>query len=174
MKGKPRIRKYLKILQALRTAEAFKSEEIRQARDLAVGLADGEKIDGLLSHINSEKKNFRVKQEEKLKISGREKGSSQDISFEMYQQGKSIPEIAQERMLTKGTVESHLLPFIRKGELDVSALISEEKYQKLVSRLRDRSFGSLSEIKYEMGDAYSYAEIKATLNHLEYEKSKSV
>jgi hypothetical protein len=173
MKGKPRIRKYLVILQTLLRAEALRLYEIRQARDLSAGLARGEQIGGLLGRANRESKKFESESEKMQKIPRSEKGDSQKLSYEMYRQGKSIEEIARERMLQKATIESHLLRYIRKGDLEVYALISEEKYDQLVSKLEKKSFNSLSEIKYTMGDQFSYNEIKAALNFLEFKKNNS-
>ena len=170
MKSKPRIRKYLAVLQGLRQAEIRRMQEIRQARDLAAGLAKGKKIESLLDLFNSQRKQFMPEPEEIVQVPKSRKGDSQNLSFELYRQGKTVNEIARERMLQPGTIESHLLQFIRKGELEVYALITEEKYGKLVSKINSKTFGSVSEIKYEMGDQYSFNEIRAVLGHLDYIK----
>jgi hypothetical protein len=175
MQKRSRMRKYINELGILQQVINDKIHEIKQASDLAKGLAEKEDISLLISARDNEKKKLM----KDSKIAGKsktkpEKGDSREISHRMYLEGKTVEEIASERMLQPGTIESHLLPFIRKGELEVYALISKEKYEKLISMLRKRSFASLSEIKYELGDLYSYNEIKATLNHLEYIKSNSV
>ena len=170
MQKKSRMGKYLKVIQGLKHAVVIRIQEIKQASDLADGLAKGEKITGLLTLMNRERKIFMSEPEQKDQIPQTTKGNTKKISFEMYRQGKSVHEIAQERLLQPGTIESHLLHFIREGELEVNALISEEKYRKLQSMLKQKTYQSLSGIKYELGDEYSYSEIRAVLNYLEFLK----
>jgi uncharacterized protein YpbB len=170
MQKKARMGKYLKTIQGLKHAVVIRIQEIKQARDLAEGLAKGEKITGLLTLMNRERKIFMSVPEQKDQIPKPTKGDTKKISFEMYRQGKSVHEIARERMLQPGTIESHLLHFIREGELEVYALISEEKYRKLQTMLKQKTYQSLSGIKYELGDEYSYSEIRAVLNYLEFLK----
>ncbi len=47
-------------------------------------------------------------------------------SFELFQSGKSVDEIAAERQLAPGTIEGHLAHFVRLGELDVDAVLDPE------------------------------------------------
>lgn len=168
MQKKSRMGRYRIAIQGLKQAVVIRIQEIKQARDLAKGLAKGEKIGGLLSLVNNERKKFISEQEKKDKIPKTTKGDTKKISLEMYRQGKSVNEIAQERMLQPGTIETHLLHFIREGDLEVDALISDEKYGKLQTKLKQKTYRSVSEIKYVLGDQFSYTEIRAVLNHMEF------
>ncbi|MBS0001003.1 MAG: helix-turn-helix domain-containing protein [Cyclobacteriaceae bacterium] len=168
MEKKIRMRKYLKHLQVLKQAVATRTMQIRQARDLTAGLAKGEKISGLLGALNETSKKFSHESEKSTKLTKQKKGDSQRMSFQMYRQGKSVEEIARERSLNQGTIESHLLEFIREGELEVFSLVSEEKYGKLLPRIKQNPGRSVSAIKYEFGEQFTYTEIRAVMNYITY------
>ena len=95
-----------------------------------------------------------------------EKGSSQRLSLEMFNEGKAIEDIAIERNLAVSTIESHLASFVRTGDLSIGRLVSEEKLKILlpfVENLEEKS--SLSEIKQQLSDDFSYGDIRAVLSH---------
>jgi hypothetical protein len=100
-----------------------------------------------------------------------EKGSSQRVSLEMLRSGKSIAEIAEERALTRGTIEGHLNVFVLDGEVAIEEIVSDEKI-KVILPLVDGmdELSTLSEIKQALGDSFSYGEIRAVLNHSIYTK----
>lgn len=60
------------------------------------------------------------------------KEDSQQITFNLFQQGYSIEQIAERRGLVSGTVGSHLTRFIESGELDIRRLVSDEKIRRVV------------------------------------------
>ncbi len=57
-------------------------------------------------------------------------GSTQLISFDLYQRGISIEDIAKERGLTKSTIINHLVHLFEAGEnIDISQFLSEKEYK---------------------------------------------
>ncbi len=79
----------------------------------------------------------------------------------LYQEGRSIEEIATERNLTQGTVISHLAELIEMGEsIDVAPLIPEGHYQNVVDAIEQIGDGVLRPIKDFLGDEYSFDEIR--------------
>lgn len=102
-----------------------------------------------------------------------QKGDSQRITLAMFNEGKSVKEIVTERNLSTTTVEGHLSGFILTGKLSVDKLISEEKQNYLIPRLKDIPFNTpLSSIKEDLPKEYSYLDIKTILNHLRWLNSK--
>ena len=85
---------------------------------------------------------------------------TRDISFEMFCNGLTVAEIAQERGLVQSTIEGHLCFFVENGTLDINKLIPSEKQQVIGKTLATAQDKSLSEVKHELGDDYSYGEIK--------------
>ena len=65
-----------------------------------------------------------------------DKKPTKQISFELFKSGLSIKEIAKERGLTSGTIESHLASYIPSGDVDILELIEIKKYKKLIKANR--------------------------------------
>ena len=79
----------------------------------------------------------------------------------LYEQGRSIEEIAEERGLTQSTVINHLSELIEMGEsIDVAPLIPEGHYQNIVDAIDQIGGTALKPIKEFLGDEYSYDEIR--------------
>ena len=94
----------------------------------------------------------------------RQKGDSQRTSFQMFNEGKTIKEIAAERKISPSTVESHIAHFVATGQLDVSRIVSSQhqKFIRGIIRSFDRSY-TLSDIKGLLPSDYTYLEIKAVI-----------
>jgi DNA-binding NarL/FixJ family response regulator len=92
----------------------------------------------------------------------KEKTPTHEISFGLYQKGKSIEEIAQERGLVTSTIEGHLCKYIITGEIEAKALMEEEKLKNILSLITQETNGT-GEIKAQLGDEYSYGEIKIAM-----------
>lgn len=91
-------------------------------------------------------------------------------SFELYLQGKTIKEIAAERGFAMSTIEGHLAHFIRTGEVDVYRIVAKEKVERVKQHLGDKAQEPilLGDLKTAMGDDFSYSELRAIVNHLEF------
>lgn len=108
---------------------------------------------------------------ESEKKSKPQKGDSQRITLSLFNEGKTLKEIAVERNLSTTTIESHLSGFILTGELSIDRLISEEKQNYLLPRLKDMQPNTpLSTIKEELPKEYTYLDIKAMMNHIRWSK----
>ncbi len=95
------------------------------------------------------------------------KSNTKAMSFELFQSGKSIEEIAVERELKPSTIETHIAHFIALGKLNVFELVSAEKVEQLASFMAEHPAASLSEIKAHFGDACSYGDLKLVRAHLQ-------
>ena len=96
-----------------------------------------------------------------------DKKSTKQISFELFKKGLAIKEIAIERSLTSGTVESHLASYIPSGEIDVLELIPIKKYQKMVKAIEAIEFKNLTHLKENMDKSYTFMELRMVLLSLE-------
>jgi hypothetical protein len=94
------------------------------------------------------------------------KGQTQRLSFDMFKEGKTIEEIANERSFTISTIESHLARFVASGELDILKLIPLEKLEMIKSHFVESGNSSITEAKAVLGDAVSYGELRMVMNYL--------
>ncbi len=89
------------------------------------------------------------------------------ISLRLFRDGRSIPEIAKERGLKTGTIESHLTSFIPSGEVLVSDLVNPEKLEKIRNAILEMNpENGLAPIKEHLGEDFSYGEIRAVVAEL--------
>jgi hypothetical protein len=98
--------------------------------------------------------------------------NTKQISLTMFNEGKTIVEIARERSLVPSTIEGHLSFFVAKGELDIDQLLSAEKQKIIAGKLATDHSGGLSEIKKELGDDYSYGELRMMAAHQKWKSSQ--
>ncbi|MEP3836113.1 MAG: helix-turn-helix domain-containing protein [Algibacter sp.] len=91
---------------------------------------------------------------------------SKKISLELFQAGKSIFEIAKERDFVPTTIIGHLASFIPTGEVKVNDLMPVDHYEELKELIPTKTFESLSDLKHELDDKYSYGEIRLVLGEL--------
>jgi len=96
-----------------------------------------------------------------------DKKPSKQISLELFKSGLSIKEIAKERSLVVGTIESHLASFIPLGEIDILELIDLERYKKLVAAIENTAFESLTELKEKVDESFTYSELRMVLKSME-------
>jgi ATP-dependent DNA helicase RecQ len=87
-------------------------------------------------------------------------------SLDMFQQGKSIQDIADERGLSPNTIEGHLAYYVKEGKLAIEQLMKKEKIPAIVQAIEKVGPGKLTPIKEVLGDAYSYGEIKYVIAHM--------
>lgn len=88
------------------------------------------------------------------------------LSFELFQSGKSIAEIAEERSLAASTIEGHLGYYIELGQLDIFDVMDREKVNKIEQFIKENPTETLSGIKSHFGEDFSYGEIRMVLHHL--------
>lgn len=102
----------------------------------------------------------KSKKEEKAK-SKPPKVDTKEQTFQLYKQGKSIDEIAEERGFVRSTIESHLAHYIAQGKLSVEEFVSESKIRRIRRVLKRTT--ELSAAKLELGEDISYGEIRMVM-----------
>ncbi len=83
------------------------------------------------------------------------------VSYHLYQSGKSIDEIAQERNLTRTTIENHLISCLDSGmEIDMEKDIHTEFENEIVSAIKEIGIEKLKPLKEALGNKVSYLDIR--------------
>ena len=122
----------------------------------------GEEILDLITHYCKENSINHLNQQKK-----EDKKPTKQISFELFKSGLSVKEIARERSLTPGTVESHLASYIPSGEIDVLELIDLKRYKKIVTAIEKTEFKNLTELKEKVDKSFTYMELRMVLLTIE-------
>jgi hypothetical protein len=96
----------------------------------------------------------------------RQRGDSQKESLKLFKEGKTIEEIANHRGLNENTIFGHLAGFIPSGKIKLTDLMTEDYYLELKTEIPKKTFENLSDLKHQLDDKFSYAEIRLVLNEL--------
>ncbi len=85
-------------------------------------------------------------------------------TFELYNRGMSIDEMAQIRNLKPGTVVEHLCWLIEKGmAVDVNKFVDSKKEKAIRGAIKQIGIGRLAPVKKELGDNYGWDEIRLVM-----------
>jgi ATP-dependent DNA helicase RecQ len=106
------------------------------------------------------KASSRARKRRTRKADGR---STFERSLDLFRQGKSIEEIARVRDLTRNTVEGHLALFIPTGKVRLDELCHKDKVQPIREAVHKHGTAALGPIKTELGDEFTYGEIRAVI-----------
>lgn len=159
---KKKTKKYIKDVQFILQAIKRKKGSVEQAKHYAEGLLAGTDVKELL------KKTKPIIIEEAEAETSKEKpkkGESHRISLELFQSGKTIPEIAEERKYAITTIEGHLCSFLKTGEVLINQLVDTETHKKITAVIDEIGPLSSKTIKERLEETVTYGQIKAVLEH---------
>ncbi|WP_067146128.1 helix-turn-helix domain-containing protein [Pseudotamlana agarivorans] len=100
----------------------------------------------------------------------RKVGETKLESLELFKKGKTIKEISDMRELNENTIFGHLASFIPSGEVEVLDLMSVAHYNDLKTLIPQKTYETISDLKHQLDDKYTYGEIRLVLNELEQAK----
>ncbi|WP_317126390.1 helix-turn-helix domain-containing protein [Pedobacter changchengzhani] len=154
-----KIHKSKALLQAIIDGKEFSRADTEALLNSAERMAQLQKaiqLKGVALKVKSatEKKKKEPKTDTKL------------ISFELYQQGKTLEEIAKERNFSVGTIEGHLAYYVATQQLDVTKLVKANKIKNIANAVESQKSKSMGVIRDFLGKDYSFGEIKMVLASL--------
>lgn len=94
----------------------------------------------------------------------REKGESQMITLEMWQEGKTVEEICKLRSLKLGTIQTHMSMWIKLGKVDISSFMNMEKVEAVWKTIQDNPDKSSAEIREIYPAQLEYSELTMVRN----------
>ena len=97
---------------------------------------------------------------------------SKRISFELFENGKSVEEIARERSMAVSTIEGHLAWYVGNGELVIDRLLPREKVEIISEYLHKNPSYSLGQARQTLGNDITFGDLRFVMNHLK-QKEKS-
>jgi ribosomal protein L21E len=74
------------------------------------------------------------------------KGDTFAQTLELFRSGKTIAQIAEIRMFSKGTIETHMLKHVKNKEVAVKELMKKQRYEKVLRYILNNEDKSLSEL----------------------------
>lgn len=94
--------------------------------------------------------------------------STYQKTYELFQQGCSIAEIAAARKMTEGTIEGHLGRFVTEGMLPVEALVVPEVIAELLPFIAENPEAPAGFVHYSFDQRFSYGQIRAVMGHRQW------
>jgi ATP-dependent DNA helicase RecQ len=91
-------------------------------------------------------------------------------SLTLFQQGKSVEQIAEIRKLSPGTVEGHLAFYVGQGKLPVDELVESARIEMIRHAIEQVGGQALTPIRNFLGDEFGYGEIRYVMADLESSK----
>lgn len=93
------------------------------------------------------------------------------LSFQLFEEGKSIPEIARERGLVPETIYGHLAKFAERGILDLTRIFDKDKIKTFEKEFKkDDTHETLTAWKQVLPKDFEFNEIRVLLNHYSFVK----
>lgn len=174
-KQQTRVKKYLKELNVLMQVFERKKYELQNALQVSAALIQSEKGSNVLQAVEALHQPIVVPVQEAKEVPVRKKakGESHRMSLQMFKEGKSIEDIAQERNLAYTTIEGHLISFIPAGEIDVLDLMNAEKLEIILTLLEKNPEVPSTELKQQLPDDYSFGDIRAAQKFREKQNESS-
>lgn len=109
----------------------------------------------------------------KSSVESSPKVNTAEISYNLFKQGKSIKEIAEERGFVTTTIETHLLKYFENGEnIDLSKYIHSNYEQDIYNAIDTYGAEKLRVLKDALPEGVSYFDIKYFL--IKYKQKNAV
>jgi len=95
------------------------------------------------------------------------KPDTKSVSYELFKAGKTITEIAAERRLTYGTIETHLAHFVLHGDIKIEEILMPLKIEVITKVYKEIGGTSTVPIKQVLGDDVSFSEVRLVMDWLQ-------
>jgi len=99
------------------------------------------------------------------KIPKKIKEETKKISYDLFKEGKTISQIAEERKLSISTIEGHLAYYVGTGEIPLDKFVSQEITDLIVSHFEGKDDLKIGPVKEALGEKVSWSDIKFVINH---------
>lgn len=158
---KKRTKKYVSELKGLLIDFKRKREQLRQCIVITDALAKGDALQDIMDKSVALTTVAAVPEESPdiPATTKTIKGATKRISFDLFQSGKTIAEIAKERGLTEGTIIRHLTDFVGRG-VEASQLMDATKLAAIQCVLQENPGRSSAAIRAILGNSVEYHEIR--------------
>lgn len=152
-------RKLTQALRQLLTLFEQKKKDMALAQRLADTLSTNQEIQELLF---PERKRYRegIAREAKKNMSASNAPIDYSISLQMFQEGKTVAQIAEIRKLNANTIEYQLATFLPSGEVKVEQLLDRPLLERVVTVLDTEQDIPLSLLKIKVANC-SYGQLYA-------------
>jgi len=101
------------------------------------------------------------------------KEETKKISYDLFREGKSISQIAEERNLSITTIEGHLSYYVGTGEIPVNKFVSKDITDLILSHFEGKEDLKAGPVKAALGEKVSWSDIKFVINHIKFHRESN-
>lgn len=127
--------------------------KINQAGIYAKGLLYGKDTLQLIDKVRKSESTFTYSQKREKRERRPPKGKTRFISLKMYEEGKSIEEIATERGLVAGTIAGHLATFLESGKINIYDFVTDEEIKVIENAFEEKKLDPEKKLSDILNDA---------------------
>ena len=150
-------------LTELRAISGFGDVKIdKYGKKFLEPIADYCGVNNLGSRMHLKNPKRERKAEKKISEAPKSKsvGTTHHLSFRLFQEGKTVGQIALERKLNESTILSHLEIYVANGSLSLSKFVSSKKKAQIEEAIAIHGTASLKLLKQNLDEAISYNDIQ--------------
>lgn len=103
------------------------------------------------------------KRERRTTASRERETDTKKITLDLFKSGMSVEAIAEQRVLSPNTIESHLSYYVSKSQLDVHDLVPADKIELIQAAIQRLGKNGLKQLKESLPEEISYGEIKLVI-----------
>jgi len=154
-----KISKATALLRAIINGEEFTKKDVSGLLNQAQRAAQMEQVyamSGKLDFTDKKGKGSKAKAPKDKDA----KPDTKELSLELFQDGKSISEIAAERKMAVGTIEGHLAHYVALQEIDAVDILGAKKLEKILQAIKVLQPMNMTPIRSHLGNKFSFGEIK--------------
>ncbi|WP_268033742.1 helix-turn-helix domain-containing protein [Algoriphagus sp. PAP.12] len=158
------LRKYLDISKIRNIVNAVSNGEVPgKMQNVEQAIQDLRKQFFLRAKEISEEKLKAIKSKTGKRKKGaaspkRQKGDSQEVTFQLFESGKNIEAIAMERGLAPSTIKSHMAEAIAAGRFELEDCLPQEVIIEIMASLE--KFKTIKELREHFQNKYDYGTLK--------------
>lgn len=120
--------------------------------------------------LSSRISNKIPKRERRTKAEREVETDTKVTSYNLFKNGRTIPEISKLRGLSTATIEGHLAFYVQNDKLKITDLITEEKISRIVTAIKKHGAYPLASLKEKLGEDISYGEIRVMIGYLKRDR----
>lgn len=100
----------------------------------------------------------------------KKKPDTKKVTLDLFKQGKSPAQIAEERELSLSTIEGHLAHFVGTGEIPVNELIPQETVDLISSQFAGKEDFRMGPVKEALGEKVTWSDIRFVVSYLMFSR----
>lgn len=169
LKGTKGVKQYISELQSVELFFYGQLQKIYKAEALLNAIIENSELTREKLKAPEHEENIKI--ERKAKKKKAPQVNTREVTLKLFNAGKSIDEIANERQLAVSTISKHITYWVEEGVIDVYNILDDDDVFEITEAFMQAKTYALSPVKEIVGEKYSYNELRFVLGWMRYQMS---